>query len=234
MILREVENVVNKVKFQGLPREMIAMRVSREIKEGTYVNLGIGIPTLISDWIEGRDIVLHSEVGMLKTGPLAAGEDVDQDLINASCQPVYELAGSSYFDIAESFAMIRGGHIDLAVMGALQVNARGDYAGWSNPARGLFVGNIGGSMDLCAGAQKLFIAMEHTTKDNQPKIVKELTYPATATGKVNMIFTDLAVIEVTPKGLLLKEVFPGLSADDVQQVTEPRLIISPDLKEMEL
>ena len=130
--------------------------------------------------------------------------------------------------------MIRGGHIDIAVMGALQINARGDYAGWSNPARGLFVGNVGGSMDLCAGAKKLFIAMEHTTKDGELKIVNELSYPATATGKVSMLFTDLAVIEITPKGMVLKEVVAGLTAKDIQSVTEPKLIISPDLCEIQL
>ncbi len=222
-----------KTKLKGLSRELIALRVASELEDGAYVNLGIGIPTLVSDWIEGRDIMLQSEIGMLKTGPLAVGNAVDQDLINASCQPVTELPGSCYFDIAESFGMIRGGHIDVAVMGALQINDRGDYAGWSNPARGLFVGNIGGSMDLCAGAKKLFIAMEHTTRDGEYKIVKKLSYPATALGKVSMLFTDLAVIEITPKGMVLKEMFAGLTPEDIQSVTEPKLIISPDLKEIE-
>jgi 3-oxoacid CoA-transferase subunit B len=225
--------MTEKVKIRGLSRELIALRVAKELEDGTYVNLGIGIPTLISDWIEGRDINLQSEVGMLKTGPLALGDDVDQDLINASCQAVTALPGSSYFDIVESFGMIRGGHIDVAVMGALQINDRGDYAGWSNPARGLFVGNIGGSMDLCAGARKLFIAMEHTTREGDYKVVKELSYPATASGRVSMLFTDLAVIEITPKGMVLREVYSGLTAEDVQAVTEPKLIISPDLKEIE-
>ena len=132
--------MAEKTKIKGLSRELIALRVASQLEDGTYVNLGIGIPTLISDWIEGRDITLQSEIGMLKTGPLATGDDVNQDLINASCQAVTELPGSSYFDISESFGMIRGGHIDVAVMGALQINDRGDYAGWSNPARGLFVG----------------------------------------------------------------------------------------------
>jgi 3-oxoacid CoA-transferase subunit B len=225
--------MAEKTKLKGLSRELIALRVASELEDGTYVNLGIGIPTLISDWIEGRDIVLQSEIGMLKTGPLATGDDIDQDLINASCQPVTALQGTSYFDIAESFGMIRGGHIGVAVMGALQINDKGDYAGWSNPARGLFVGNIGGSMDLCAGARKLFIAMEHTTRDGQYKVVKKLSYPATAMGKVSMLFTDLAVMEITPKGLLLLEVAPGISAEDVQSVTEPKLIVSKDLKEMQ-
>ena len=223
------------MKFEGLPREMIAMRASQEIKDGDYVNLGIGIPTLISNWIEGKDIMLQSEIGMMKTGPLAFGDDVDQDLINASCQPVTQLPGTSYFDIFQSFSMIRGGYMDVIVMGALQVNRRGDYAGWSNPARGLdMVGNIGGSMDLCAGARKLFITMEHVTRDGQAKIVNELSYPATTKGKVKMVFTDLAVLEVTPQGLVLKEVYPGLTVEDIQSVTEPRLIVSPDLKEIEL
>jgi len=223
------------MKFEGLPREMIAMRASQEIKDGDYVNLGIGVPTLISNWIEGKDIMLQSEIGMIKTGPLAFGDDVDQDLINASCQPVTQLPGTSYFDIFQSFSMIRGGYMDVIVMGALQVNGRGDYAGWSNPARGLnMVGNIGGSMDLCAGARKLFITMEHVTKDGQAKIVNELSYPATAKGKVKMVFTDLAVLEVTPRGLVLKEVYPGLTAEDIQSVTEPKLIISPELKYIEL
>ncbi|MCX7911997.1 MAG: 3-oxoacid CoA-transferase subunit B [Dehalococcoidales bacterium] len=221
-------------KLKGLSRELIALRVANELEDGTYVNLGIGIPTLISDWIAGRDIILQSEIGMLKTGPLATGDEVDQDLINASCQAVTALPGSCYFDIVESFAMIRGGHIDVAVMGALQINDRGDYAGWSNPARGLFVGNIGGSMDLCAGARKLFIAMEHTTREGEYKIVKKLTYPATAIGKVNKLFTDLAVIDITPQGMVLREVAPGLTPEDVQSVTEPRLIISPDVREMAL
>jgi 3-oxoacid CoA-transferase B subunit len=226
--------MAEKTKLKGLSRELIALRVANELEDGNYVNLGIGIPTLISDWIEGRDITLQSEIGMLKTGPLATGDDVNQDLINASCQPVTEMEGSSYFDIAESFGMIRGGHINVAVMGALQVNERGDYAGWSNPARGLFVGNIGGSMDLCAGAKKLFIAMEHTTRNGDYKVVKELSYPATTKARVSMLFTDLAVIEITPKGMVLKEIFAGLAPEDVQSVTEPKLIISPDLTEIQL
>jgi 3-oxoacid CoA-transferase subunit B len=221
--------------YEGLPREIIALRVSREIEDNSYVNLGIGIPTLVSNWLEDRDVMLQSEIGMLKTGILAEGSDIDQDLINASCQPVLEMPGTVYFDICESFAMIRGGHVDVTVMGAFQVNKSGDFASWMNPARGLNgVGNIGGSMDLAAGAKRLFIAMEHTTNDGTPKIVRELTYPATAKNKVNKIFTDLAVIDVVPEGLLLREIYPGLTVEDLQSVTEPRLIIAPDLKEIEL
>jgi len=223
----------SKKRFEGVPREMIALRASREIPEGSYVNLGIGIPTLISDWIADRDIILQSEIGMLKTGPLAFDDEVDQDCINASCQPVHYLPGSSCFDIVESFSMIRSGRMDVIVMGALQVNARGDYAGWANPSRGLEVGNIGGSMDLCAGARKLFIVMEHVTSNGEYKIVNNLSYPVTALGKVNLIFTDLAVMKVTPEGLLLTEIAPGLTPEEVQSVTEPVLIISDELKLME-
>jgi len=222
-------------RFEGLPREIIALRVSKEIEDGSYVNLGIGIPTIVSNWLEGRDVMLQSEIGMLKTGSIAEGDDIDQDLINASCQPVLEMAGTVYFDICESFAMIRGGHIDVTVMGAFQVNESGDFASWLNPSRGLDgVGNIGGSMDLAIGAKKLFIAMEHVTNDGKPKLVKDLTYPATAGKKVNKIFTDLAVIDVTPEGLLLREIYPSLTIEDLQSVTEPKLLIAPDLREIEL
>jgi 3-oxoacid CoA-transferase B subunit len=222
-------------RFEGLPRDIIALRVSKEIMEGSYVNLGIGIPTLVSNWIEGRDIVLQSEIGMTKTGSLACEESIDQDLINASCQPITEMPGTAYFDILESFSMIRGGYMDVTVLGALQVNEKGDFASWNNPERGLgIVGNIGGSMDLVVGAKALFISMEHTTIRGEPKIVKELSYLATGRGKVNMIFTDLAVIAVTPEGLVLKEIYPGLTPHDIQSVTEPKLIISSDLKEIEL
>jgi len=222
-------------KFKGLSRELMALRVANELEDGTCVNLGIGIPTLVSDWIEGRDIILQAELGMLNTGPLAAQEEVEQDLINASCQPVTELPGSCYFSECESFAMIRGGYMDVAVLGALQVSEKGDLAGWQNPGRGLpeNIGNIGGSMDLAVGAKKVIIAMIHTTNDGQYKIVNECSYPLTARGVVKLIVTDLAVISVTPKGLVLEEVAPGLTAEDIQSVTEPKLIVSPDLMEIQ-
>jgi len=222
-------------KFEGIARELIALRIANEIPDGSYANLGIGIPTLVSNWIEGRDIVLQSEIGMLNTGPLAYGEEIDQDLINASCQPVTELPGACYFSSSESFAMIRGGFMDYAVMGALQVAENGDYAGWNIPAtgRGKY-GNIGGSMDLAAGARNLFIAMEHVTNTGELKILKRCTYPITAQRCVKKIFTNLAVIDVTPEGLVLREVAPGLTPEDVQSVTEPKLIIAPDLREMAL
>jgi 3-oxoacid CoA-transferase subunit B len=222
-------------KFEGLPREMIALRVSQEIPEGVYANLGIGIPTLVGNWIEGRNVILQAEIGMIKMGGIASEENMDQDLINASCQPVTEVPGTIYFDIVDSFSMIRGGCMDITVMGAFQVNAKGDFASWSNPNRGLGeIGNIGGSMDLAVGASRLFIAMEHTTNDGKPKIVNQLAYPVTASGKASLIFTDLAVIEVTPKGLVLKEYYPGVTPEDIQSVTEPKLILAPDLKEMTL
>jgi 3-oxoacid CoA-transferase subunit B len=223
-------------KLASLSRELMALRIANELEDGTYVNLGIGIPTLVSNWIAGRDIVLQSEIGMLNTGPLAGPEDVDQDCINASCQAVTELPGACYFSDCESMAMIRGGYMDVAVMGALQVSEKGDFAGWNNPERGLpeHIGNIGGSMELAVGAKKVIIAMMHTTQEGGLKIVKKCTYPLTAVGVVHLIVTDLAVIEVTPRGLVLKEVAPGITAEDVQSVTEPKLIISPELKEMQL
>ncbi len=223
-------------KLQGVPRELIALRIANELADGSYVNLGIGIPTLVSNWIEGKDIILQAEIGMLNTGPLATEDEIDQDCINASCQPVTEMPGCCYFSDCESFAMIRGGYMDVAVLGALQVSETGDLAGWNNPDRGFpeHVGNIGGSMDLAVGARKVIIAMEHVTTKGDYKIVKKCSYPVTAISVVKMIVSDLAVIEVTDKGLVLKEVAPGLTAQDVQSVTEPTLIIDPGLKEMAL
>lgn len=219
----------------GISRELMALRVAAEIEDGNYVNLGIGIPTLVSNWIEGRDIVLQSEIGMLNTGPLAEDDQVDQDLINAGCQPVTGLPGCCYFSIGESFAMIRGGNIDIAVLGALQVSEKGDLASWNVPASGRGkLGNIGGSMDLAVGARKVIVLTEHVTRTGEPKIVRECVYPLTARKCVNLIVTNLAVIEVVKEGLLLKEVIAGLTPEDIQAVTEPRLIISPDLKDMEL
>jgi 3-oxoacid CoA-transferase subunit B len=213
----------------------MALRAANELEDGTYVNLGIGIPTLLSNWIEGRDIILQAEIGMLNTGPLANPEDIDQDLINASCQPVVELPGTCYFSDNESFAMIRGGYMDVAVLGALQVSEKGDLAGWNNPERKLHddIGNIGGSMDLAVGAKKVIVLMMHTN-EGAPKILKECSYPITARGVVKLIITDLAVIEVTPKGLLLKEVAAGVTAADVQSVTDASLIVSQYLCEIKL
>jgi 3-oxoacid CoA-transferase B subunit len=222
-------------KLEGIARELIALRIANEIPDGSYANLGIGIPTLVSNWVEGRDIILEAEVGMLNTGPLAYDEDIDQDLINASCQPITELPGCCYFSSSESFAMIRGGRMDYAVLGALQVAENGDYAGWNVPAanRGK-LGNIGGSMDLSVGAKNLYIAMEHCTNSGDPKILKDCTYPITAKGVVKKIFTNYAVIDVTPQGLVLKEVAPGLTPEDIQSVTEAKLIVDKACTEMAL
>jgi 3-oxoacid CoA-transferase B subunit len=229
---------MNKVVVPEMPpleREMIALRIANMLEDGCYVNLGIGIPTLVSNWIEGRDIIIQSEIGMLKCGPLAEEGEQDQDRINASCQFVYEMPGSCYFNVETSFAMIRGGRMDVAVLGALQVSAKGDLAGWNNPARGLGkTGNIGGSMDLAVGAAKLIVAMEHFTPAGEPKILDVCTYPLTAKECVDVIVTNYALIEVTPKGMVLKEAIPGVSAEDIQKMTAAPLIVAEDFHEMEL
>ena len=218
-----------------LEREMIALRIANMLEDGAYVNLGIGIPTLVSNWIEGRDIIIQSEIGMLKCGALAEEDEIDQDRINASCQFVCGMPGTSYFNVETSFAMIRGGRMDVAVLGALQVSAGGDLAGWNNPARGLGkTGNIGGSMDLAVGAKKLIVAMEHYTPAGGPKILEECTYLLTARACVDVIVTNYALIEVTPRGLLLKEAIPGISAEDVQKMTAAPLTVAKDFHEMEL
>ena len=232
MISWEMLNTTNKT---GISRELLALRIAREIPDGSYINLGIGIPTLISNWMQDRDIIIESEIGMLYVGEIAAGDKIDQDCINASCQPVTELSGTSYFSSCESLSMLRGGKIDYAVLGAFQVSEKGDFAGWNiaNSGRGE-IGNIGGSMDLAVGARNVYIAMEHVTKDGNVKILKNCTYPLTAKSVVKKIFTDMAVFDVTAEGLVLREVAPGISPEDVQLVTEPELIISKDLKEMDI
>jgi len=222
-------------RFEGIPRELMALRIANEIPDGSYANLGIGIPTLVSNWVEGRDIVFESEIGMLNTGPLAEPEEEDADLINAGCQPITELPGACYFSDCESFAMIRGGYMDVAVLGAFQVSEKGDFAGWNIPGSGRGdIGGIGGSMDLGVGAKKLIIVMEHVTNNGEMRILKECTYPLTAKSCVDLIVTDLAVIKVEEDGLHLIEVAPGLTAVDIQSVTEPVLSVSPDLTEIEL
>ena len=229
---------INKVKLPEMPpleREMIALRIANMLEDGSYVNLGIGIPTLVSNWIEGRDIIIQSEIGMLKCGALAEEGEEDQDRINASCQFVRDMPGTSYFNVETSFAMIRGGRMDVAVLGALQVSAKGDLAGWNNPARGLGkTGNIGGSMDLAVGARKLIVAMEHVTPAGHAKILEACTYALTAKECVDIIVTNYALIEVTYKGLILKEAIPGVSAEDVQRMTAAPLTIAEDFHEMEL
>ncbi len=229
---------IMKITLPGMPpleREMIALRIANMLEDGAYVNLGIGIPTLVSNWIEGRDIIIQSEIGMLKCGPLAEEGEIDQDRINASCQFVRDMPGTSYFNVETSFAMIRGGCMDVAVLGALQVSARGDLAGWNTPARGLGKrGNIGGSMDLAVGAKKVIVAMEHFTTNGEPKILTECSYPLTAKACVDVIVTNYALIEVTAKGLVLREAIPGVSAEEVQKMTAAPLIVAEDFHEMEL
>lgn len=225
-------------KISDLPRldrEIMALRAAQELKDGMYVNLGIGIPTAVSNWVEDKDIALQSEIGMLKTGELASEGEEDQDLINASSQAVTELPGCSYFGMSDSFAMIRGGHVDVAVLGAFQVSEKGDLASWNNPARGLGKsGCIGGAMDLAVGAKRVIVLMEQVTNDGRLRILKECNYPLTAKGCVDMIITDIAVIKVTESGLVLTEIVPGVTPDDVQALSEANIIISPDLKEVDL
>ena len=218
---------------QRLEREAIAMRVARELQDGDVVNLGIGIPTLCSQFVpEGRTVMYHSQSGVLNYGPMAEPGEEDADLTNAGGQFLAPFPGMSFFNSADAFAMIRGGHIDVAVLGAFQVSERGDLANWMLPDRG--IGNVGGAMDLAAGARRTIAAMEHTDKSGKPKIVAECTYPLTGRECVSLIVTDIAVVEVTAEGLVLKEMAPGWTLEDVQKETEPGLIASPDLKEIEL
>ena len=218
---------------ERLEREVVAMRVAKELPDGGYVNLGIGIPTLVSNFIADESVVFyHSESGVLNCGPLADESEQDIDLINAGGQFLQPVDGMAFFNTVDAFAMIRGGHVDVTVLGAHQVSARGDLANWMLPERG--VGNIGGAMDLAAGARQVIVAMEHTDRQNRPKIVEDCTYPITGKGCVSLIVTDLAVLQPTPEGLVLKEVAPGWSAAEVQELTDARLIIAPDLKEYEL
>ena len=219
--------------MSGLSRELIALRAARELKSGQYVNLGIGLPTLVSNFIpEDMGVVLHSENGALGFGRIADEDEMDIDLVNASSQPLTLRPGASFFDSATAFGMIRSGRIDVTVLGAYQVSEKGDLANWTMQVGR--PGNIGGAMDLAFGAHHLIAVMTHTTKNNEPKLLKECTFPLTAPHCVNLIVTNISVIEVTPDGLLLKETAPGWTAEEVQELTEPELKMAPDLKQMAL